>query len=60
MTGSSFYRVAFNRTLQPLTLTIRNRDWENWRQAMAPEGAPAETEAVTARPGHADLAGVKV
>ena len=52
--------LRFNRTLgSPLTLTIRNRDWENWRQAMAPEGErPPETEAVTApRPGHADLAG---
>lgn len=52
--------LRFGRTLgSPLTLAIRNRDWENWRQAMAPEGErPPELEAVTApRPGHADLAG---
>ena len=44
----------------PITLTIQNRDWENWKQTMSvgepPPGAPAK--AVTRpRPGHADLAG---
>jgi chorismate synthase len=44
----------------PLTLTIQNRDWENWKDTMAvgepPTGAAAK--AVTRpRPGHADLAG---
>ena len=44
----------------PITLTIQNRDWENWKQTMAVSepaaGAPAK--AVTRpRPGHADLAG---
>jgi chorismate synthase len=44
----------------PITLTILNRDWENWKQTMAvgepPAGAPPK--AVTRpRPGHADLAG---
>ncbi|HEV2055175.1 MAG TPA: chorismate synthase [Methylomirabilota bacterium] len=44
----------------PITLTIQNRDWENWKQTMAvgepPAGAPPK--AVTRpRPGHADLAG---
>jgi chorismate synthase len=44
----------------PITLTIQNRDWENWKSTMAagapPPGAPAK--AVTRpRPGHADLAG---
>jgi chorismate synthase len=48
----------------PLSLLVRNRDWENWRVAMAP-GAPAadasdeELRRVhLPRPGHADLAGV--
>lgn len=52
--------LRFNRTLgTPLTLKIANRDWENWRQAMAPEGErPPDLAAVTRpRPGHADLAG---
>ena len=44
----------------PITLTIQNRDWENWKQTMAvdepPAGAPPK--AITRpRPGHADLAG---
>lgn len=44
----------------PVAMLIRNRDWENWRDVMAPEGAPGEKRerAVTRpRPGHADLAG---
>jgi chorismate synthase len=47
------------RTLgSPITLSIRNRDWENWKEVMAPEGGTAEGRAVTSpRPGHADLAG---
>jgi chorismate synthase len=44
----------------PITLTIQNRDWENWKSTMA-VGAPsagAPAKAVTRpRPGHADLAG---
>src|ERR1700682_3879436 len=44
----------------PITLTIQNRDWENWKQTMAVVEPPAGTaaKAVTRpRPGHADLAG---
>jgi len=53
--------VRWGLTLgSPLTLTIRNRDWENWQQTMS-VGAPpagAAPKAVTRpRPGHADLAG---
>jgi chorismate synthase len=44
----------------PITLTIQNRDWENWKSAMAvgapPPGASAKT-VTRPRPGHADLAG---
>ncbi len=52
--------LRFNRTLgSPLTLTISNRDWENWREKMAPEGEPPPDDGllVRPRPGHADLAG---
>jgi chorismate synthase len=52
--------LRFNRTLgSPLTLKISNRDWENWRLEMAPEGErPPQLVPVTRpRPGHADLAG---
>lgn len=49
----------------PITMTIANKDWENWRRTMAIEGPPtAETPGVDRasvtrpRPGHADLAGI--
>jgi chorismate synthase len=44
----------------PITLTVQNRDWENWKQTMAvgdpPPGASSKT-VTRPRPGHADLAG---
>lgn len=52
--------VRFGRSLgSPITLVVRNRDYENWRIAMSAEpvgGAPAPI--VEARPGHADFAGM--
>lgn len=52
--------VRFGRTLgSPVTLLVRNRDFENWRDRMsveAVEGEPAPV--VEARPGHADFAGM--
>lgn len=53
--------VRWGLTLgSPITLTIANRDWENWQATMA-AGAPdpgAAAKLVTRpRPGHADLAG---
>jgi len=45
----------------PIAITIRNRDFENWRGAMDPwdvDSAESEKRRVHApRPGHADLAG---
>ncbi len=43
----------------PITLTIRNRDWENWKEIMYPyPGAEIQGRVVTKpRPGHADLPG---
>lgn len=43
----------------PLTLHVANRDWENWKDVMAPEPGPPVTEKVVTcpRPGHADLVG---
>ena len=53
--------VRWGMTLgSPLTLSIQNRDWENWKDTMAVGDPPAGTaaKAVTRpRPGHADLAG---
>ena len=42
----------------PISLTIENKDWENWKDKMASEVMPSIPEPVTIpRPGHADLAG---
>jgi chorismate synthase len=52
--------VRFGRTIgSPITLIIRNRDFENWtdRMSVTPiEGPPPPI--VEARPGHADFAGM--
>ncbi len=45
----------------PIAMLIANRDWENWRDVMAAEGAPGEARrrrVARPRPGHADLVGV--
>lgn len=48
----------------PIALLLRNRDWDNWRAAMAAEPPPADADEATLRrvhlprPGHADLVGV--
>src|SRR5262245_59080207 len=54
--------VRFGETIgSPVSLVIRNRDYENWLDAMAPEGPRPEggraRELTRPRPGHADLAG---
>ncbi|WP_165173538.1 chorismate synthase [Adlercreutzia sp. ZJ242] len=52
--------VRFGRTMgSPITLVVRNRDWENWSERMAAFGsAPSDlVREVTPRPGHADLVG---
>ncbi|MDY0262701.1 chorismate synthase [Syntrophotalea acetylenica] len=53
--------VRWGRTLgSPVTLSIRNRDWENWGRKMSPAADDfVEGIAIThPRPGHADLSGV--
>lgn len=56
--------VRHGETLgSPVTLLVRNRDWENWTSAMSP--SPVDNEGDDAamrrvffpRPGHADLVG---
>ncbi len=43
----------------PVTLAVWNRDYENWKDFMAPEGCDTEGRRVeNVRPGHADLAGM--
>jgi chorismate synthase len=52
--------VRFGKTLgSPVSILLRNRDWENWQEKMSREGNGKGIEPlVTARPGHADLPGV--
>jgi chorismate synthase len=46
----------------PIAMLIWNRDWEHWRDVMAPEadapGAERRRRVTRPRPGHADLVGV--
>ncbi len=52
--------LRFNKTLgSPLTLQIKNRDWENWQEKMAATGSPPDNLEILTypRPGHADMAG---
>ncbi|MFQ5877057.1 MAG: chorismate synthase [Acidobacteriota bacterium] len=54
--------VRHGRTLgSPISLMVANRDWANWRKALAVDDldlSEAERKRVTRpRPGHADLAG---
>lgn len=43
----------------PLSFAVINKDYENWREYMAPEGCNVEGRKLTkVRPGHADLTGV--
>lgn len=52
--------VRWGKTLgSPITLVVKNRDWENWLEKMSSLAEhDGKAEAVTRpRPGHADLAG---
>jgi chorismate synthase (EC 4.2.3.5) len=51
--------VRFGITLgSPITLMVRNKDWENWTDIMAVEGDPInKRQILEPRPGHADLTG---
>ncbi len=55
--------IRHGKTLgSPVSLQIRNRDWENWRHVMAPEPEAVRAEQekppmTRPRPGHADLTG---
>ncbi len=52
--------IRFQKTLgSPISLLIKNRDWENWKSQMSPESEKGKVEKVTVpRPGHADLVGI--
>jgi len=45
----------------PIAMLVPNRDWANWEDVMAAEGAPGDARrrrVTRPRPGHADLVGV--
>ena len=50
--------IRFGETIgSPITLSVENRDWQNWSQRMSAEGQPVGEKVTNARPGHADLTG---
>lgn len=52
--------VRYGKTMGgPITLLVRNRDWENWRERMSIEPvANPEPPITQPRPGHADFPGM--
>lgn len=52
--------IRFQKTLgSPISMSIKNSDYENWTELMAPEIRKSKYEKVTIpRPGHADAVGV--
>ncbi|MEO8233153.1 MAG: chorismate synthase [Ignavibacteriota bacterium] len=52
--------VRFGKTLgSPISMLIKNSDWENWQSQMSVEAVNKKTQKVTIpRPGHADLVGI--
>jgi chorismate synthase len=55
-----FSGIRFGKTLgSPISLLIRNKDWENWTDKMKIESKTSGVEKITVpRPGHADLVGI--
>lgn len=52
--------IRFQKTLgSPISILIKNKDWENWIDKMTPDKKQHPIEIITIpRPGHADLVGV--
>jgi chorismate synthase len=52
--------IRFQKTLgSPISLLIKNRDWDNWVEKMTADKRQAKVEKITIpRPGHADLVGI--
>ncbi len=50
--------LRFGKTLgSPISLLLRNKDWENWREVMNQTQVFPGKEITRPRPGHADLSG---
>ena len=52
--------IRFNKTLgSPITILIKNNDWENWTEIMSINSLDKAIEKISIpRPGHTDLVGV--
>jgi chorismate synthase len=52
--------IRFQKTLgSPISLLVKNRDWDNWADKMTSDKKYAKVEKITIpRPGHADLVGI--
>jgi len=52
--------VRFGKTIgTPVTISVANRDWDNWVDVMSPGAELTDSARVTQpRPGHADLPGI--
>jgi len=52
--------IRFGKTLgSPISMLIRNKDWENWETVMSVDPVANETQKISIpRPSHADLVGV--
>jgi chorismate synthase len=52
--------IRFRKTLgSPVSLLIKNNDWDNWVEKMSSDKKGAKVEKITIpRPGHADLVGI--
>lgn len=53
--------VRFGKTIgSPISVIIRNNDWENWKECMSLDKVKSKSEKITIpRPGHADLVGAQ-
>ena len=52
--------VRWGKTIgSPVSVLVRNRDWENWMKGMSPSSTDSGSipPVISPRPGHADLAG---
>ena len=51
--------VRFGETIgSPITLIVKNHDWQNWQDRMSVFGEPTGEKVTAVRPGHADLTGM--
>ena len=52
--------IRFGKTLGgPVTVLIRNTEWEKWREEMSPDPRESSKRETKPRPGHADLVGMQ-